>query len=259
MTTSEHNERKNNERKNENDNGGCEHYFRRCKLVSPCCEKVYTCRFCHNDNESHEINRFEVKEIVCSICNCRQCVGNECISCGIQFAKYFCDICNLFDDRIERNYYHCDKCGICRVANDERYRHCDVCNTCVVDTGDSDKPHVCRENVFHSECPVCLENLFHSVKPSCILNCGHPIHVECLVASIKNNKNTCSLCRKIVYSGNELKQYIDYIDAQIVSHPFQDELHYDVLCNDCSFQGQSTFHPFGMKCGGCGGYNTVKK
>jgi RING finger/CHY zinc finger protein 1 len=106
---------------------------------------------------------------------------------------------------------------------------------------------------------VCLENLFHSVKPSCILNCGHSIHVNCLVASIKNNKNTCSLCRKIIYSGDELKQYIDYIDAQIELHPFQDELHYDVLCNDCSFQGQSMFHPFGMKCGGCGGYNTVKK
>lgn len=240
----------------ENDIGNCEHYFRRCKFVSPCCKKIYTCRFCHNDNESHEINRFEVKEIVCSVCNCRQSVGNECINCGIQFAKYFCAVCNLFDDRIERNYYHCDKCGICRVANDEKYRHCDVCNTCVVDC---DKPHICRENVFHNECPVCLENLFHSVKPSCILNCGHPIHVDCLVASIRNNKNTCSLCRKIVYSGDDLKHYIDYIDAQIELYPLQDELHYDVLCNDCSFQGQSEFHPFGMKCKGCGGYNTVKK
>lgn len=65
----------------------------------------------------------------------------------------------------------------------------------------------------------------------------------------------------IVYSGDNLKQYIDYIDAQIELHPFQEELelHYDVLCNDCSFQGQSKFHPFGMKCGGCGGYNVVKK
>ena len=254
MTTND-----NNERMNGIDNSGCEHYFRRCKFVSPCCEKIYTCRFCHNDNESHEINRFEVKEIVCSTCNCRQSVTNECSGCGIQFAKYFCAVCNLFDDRIERNYYHCDKCGICRVANDEKYRHCDVCNTCVVHTGERDKPHICRENAFHNECPVCLEILFHSVKPSCILHCGHPIHVDCLVASIKNNKNTCSLCRKIVYSGDELKQYIDYIDAQIELHPFQDELYYDVLCNDCSFQGQSTFHPFGMKCGGCSGYNTVKK
>ena len=75
--------------------GNCDHYFRRCKFVSPCCQKIYTCRFCHNDNESHEINRFEVKEIVCSNCDCRQRVSNECVECGIQFAKYFCAVCNL--------------------------------------------------------------------------------------------------------------------------------------------------------------------
>ena len=30
-----------NEMKNENDSGDCEHYFRRCKLVSPCCENDF--------------------------------------------------------------------------------------------------------------------------------------------------------------------------------------------------------------------------
>jgi RING finger/CHY zinc finger protein 1 len=252
MTTNTNDEKKN----NDCDNGGCEHYFRRCKLVSPCCENIYTCRFCHNDNELHEFNRFEIREIVCSICNYRQSVSNECINCGIQFAKYFCATCNLFDDRFERNYYHCNKCGICRVANDEKYIHCDTCNTCVIDC---DKPHICRENVFQNECPVCLENLFHSVKPSCILHCGHPIHADCLVTCIKNNKVTCSLCRKIVYSGDCLKEYIEYIDSKIELYPFEEELYYDAICNDCSFQGQVKYHPFGMKCKDCGGYNTVKK
>jgi RING finger/CHY zinc finger protein 1 len=252
-TTSDQTERKN---CSYSDSDYCGHYIRRCKFVSPCCQKIYTCRFCHNDNESHEICRFEVKEVICSMCNFRQCVGNECAGCGIQFAKYFCATCNLFDDRTERNYFHCNKCGICRVANNEKYIHCDVCNTCIVD---GDMSHVCRENVFHNDCPVCLENLFHSVKPSCILHCGHPIHVDCLAASVKNNKNTCSLCRKIIYSDDQLKTYIGFIDAQIELHPFQEELHYDVMCNDCSYQGESKFHPFGMKCGGCGGYNTVKK
>ena len=235
---------------------GCEHYIRNCKFISPCCEKIYACRFCHNDNESHEINRFEVKEIICSKCDCRQSVRNKCMDCGIQFAKYFCAICNFFDDRIERNYYHCDQCGICRVANNEKYKHCNVCNTCIVDNDKVD--HICRENIFHNKCPICLENLFYSVKQSCILNCGHPIHMDCLMSCVKNNKITCSLCRKIIYSGDRLTKYIEFIDAQIDLHPFQEELFYDIECNDCSHKGQAKYHPFGMKCNSCGGYNTIR-
>jgi len=234
---------------------GCEHYIRNCKFVSPCCEKIYNCRFCHNDAETHEINRFEIKEVICSKCNCRQSVSNQCVGCGIQFAKYYCNICNLFDDRIERNYYHCDKCGICRVAENQKFIHCDVCNTCVVNN-DSIR-HICRENIFHNECPICLDNLFYSVKQSCVLHCGHPIHIDCLANCIKNNKLTCSICRKIIYSGDSLKKYIEFLDAQIELYPIQEELFYNIQCNDCSFQGQAKHHPLGMKCGGCGGYNTT--
>ena len=40
---------------------------------SPCCGKVYPCRFCHNENEpTHELNRFAVSEVVCRNCNTRQ-------------------------------------------------------------------------------------------------------------------------------------------------------------------------------------------
>ena len=127
----------------------CPHYIRNCKIVSPCCNKIYTCRFCHNENEpSHEINRFDVKEIVCAKCNAQQPVSNKCVSCEIEFARYFCKICNFFDDRIERNYFHCDKCGFCRVGNDGKYIHCDTCNTCVVDNKET---HVCRKDAFHTE------------------------------------------------------------------------------------------------------------
>jgi len=232
----------------------CEHYIRNCKFVSPCCGKIYTCRFCHNENESHEINRFEVKEIICSKCNHKQNVSNQCINCGIKFAKYFCKTCNFFDDRIERDYYHCDKCGICRVGDGKKYVHCDSCNTCIIDNDN----HVCRTNAFHNECPICLENLFYSIRPSCILECGHPIHIECLNNCIKNNKINCSLCRKIVYKGDDLKKYIEYIDLQIQLYPIQQEIFYNIKCNDCPFNGEAKYHPYGMKCGGCGGYNTTK-
>ncbi len=52
-TTSDQTERKN---CSYSDSDYCGHYIRRCKFVSPCCQKIYTCRFCHNDNESHVMN-----------------------------------------------------------------------------------------------------------------------------------------------------------------------------------------------------------
>jgi RING finger/CHY zinc finger protein 1 len=103
-----------------------------------------------------------------------------------------------------------------------------------------------------------LESLFHSTKQSCILHCGHPIHSDCLLSCVENNKITCSICRKIIYAGETLKKYIGHIDAQIELHPFQEDLFYDVSCNDCSHKGPAKYHPFGMKCGGCGGYNTIR-
>jgi hypothetical protein len=50
----------------------------------------------------------------------------------------------------------------------------------------------------------------------------------------------------------------EYIDAQIELFPFQEEISYNIKCNDCPFSGEAKFHPYGMKCGGCGGYNTTK-
>lgn len=37
---------------------GCKHYQRKCKLQANCCQKIVTCRFCHDDVEDHNIVRF---------------------------------------------------------------------------------------------------------------------------------------------------------------------------------------------------------
>lgn len=234
---------------------GCEHYVRRCRLIAPCCDKEYTCRHCHNDAEAHEMNRHEVKEVVCSACEQRQPVSATCCNsaCGIEFAAYFCAVCNFFDDRIERNYYHCDKCGLCRVKGDGDFVHCDVCCTCV-----ASQNHVCKAERFHTDCPICLENLFHSTKPANVLPCGHSIHVHCMLNCFKQNRITCPLCRKTMMSESVLQQYNHGIDSLIEAYPIQDELMFDVNCNDCGHKGEVRFHPYGMKCGGCGGYNTSR-
>lgn len=235
--------------------GGCEHYVRRCRLVAPCCNKAYWCRHCHNDAEAHEMNRHAVKEVVCDKCNKRQPVSQTCCNnnCGIEFAAYFCAVCNFFDDRIERNYYHCDKCGICRVKGDGDFMHCDTCATCVASLN-----HTCKHEQFHTDCPVCLENLFHSTKPANTLPCGHTMHLHCMLNCFQRNQTTCPMCRKTMLSPDSLQQYNERMDVLIEQFPIQEELTFVIKCNDCEFNGPIKYHPYGMKCGRCGGYNTAR-
>lgn len=235
---------------------GCEHYVRRCRLIAPCCDKEYVCRHCHNEAEAHEMDRHAVKEVVCNKCNHRQPVSNTCCNndCGgTQFAAYFCAVCNFFDDRIERNYYHCDKCGICRVRNSNEYVHCDTCGTCVASLD-----HLCKADQFHTDCPICLENLFHSTKSAHVLPCGHPIHAHCLINCFQQNRTSCPLCRKTMLPPDRVEQYNAGIDALIEAVPVQENVAYAIRCNDCGHKGDSQFHPYGLKCGGCGGYNTTR-
>jgi RING finger and CHY zinc finger domain-containing protein 1 len=233
----------------------CEHYVRRCSLVAPCCNKVYVCRHCHNDAETHEMDRHAVKEVVCNECNQRQPVGQTCNneSCRTMFAAYFCAVCNFFDNRIERNYYHCDKCGICRVKGENEFVHCDTCRTCV-----SALNHKCKEEQFHADCPICMENMFYSTKPSNVIPCGHTMHVHCMHECFQRNQTSCPLCRKTMLSPEMWATHNGMMDELIQRFPIQEELVFSILCNDCGFNSDAQFHPYGMKCGSCGGYNTSR-
>ncbi|KAL6500380.1 hypothetical protein OROHE_025746 [Orobanche hederae] len=101
---------------------GCEHYRRRCKIRAPCCDKIFTCRHCHNEatnalsnpKERHEIVRQDVKQVVCAVCATEQQVASTCSNCGVKFGEYFCDICKFYDDDQvggRENFFHCQKCG----------------------------------------------------------------------------------------------------------------------------------------------------
>ena len=110
--------------------------WRKSKLIclsffqTPCCNKVYTCRFCHDKEETHTVNRKEVTELICVLCDTRQPVQATCQNCHCRFGKYTCLECNLFDDE-DKNQYHCDGCGICRVGGRDRFFHCAKCNMCL--------------------------------------------------------------------------------------------------------------------------------
>lgn len=66
---------------------GCAHYKRRAKFVTPCCNKLYMCRYCHDEFEEHYFNRKTVTQLICTECDTRQKVQAECEKCGVRFGK----------------------------------------------------------------------------------------------------------------------------------------------------------------------------
>ena len=178
----------------ENGKDGCKHYKRRCKIVAPCCDQAFTCRFCHDDASDHTVNRYAVKEMVCNECKKRQPVNEACAGCSTLMAKYHCNVCNLFDDSSEA-IYHCPFCNVCRRGKGlgVDFFHCMKCNACVsLQHG----KHECSERGMDSECPVCKEFLAESETPVKELPCGHLMHATCFTTYTRHYY-TCPLCRKV--------------------------------------------------------------
>lgn len=47
----------------------CPHYDRNCRIIAPCCNKMFGCRLCHDEKvTSHKINRHAIKRMQCNIC-----------------------------------------------------------------------------------------------------------------------------------------------------------------------------------------------
>lgn len=107
---------------------GCKHYRRNVKLQCSTCNKWYTCRLCHDSKEDHELIRTETKNMLCMSCACPQRASDTCVNCGESAARYYCNICKLWEDRPNRAIYHCNDCGICRKGNGlgKDFFHCKV-------------------------------------------------------------------------------------------------------------------------------------
>ena len=244
----------------------CGHYISGCKIVAKCCNREFGCRICHDfEISEHEINRYDIEEIICNNCNTRQPVSNSCINkeCRFStetFASYYCDICHLYSDKPASEIYHCEKCKICRMCgignNPSSFFHCDKCGGCI--HVDHEKTHKCVSNALRNDCCICLDSIFLSRESVSILPCGHAIHSTCFNSSLKQNKYTCPLCRKMMIQGNTLEVMIRHYDNIISLYPYDDNTPAEIMCNDCEFKGEVPFHPIGLKCKMCRGYNTVK-
>lgn len=233
---------------------GCKHYERYCQILSPCCSKWYSCRHCHNENESHEIDRYKIKKIKCNICHTEQPVSQKCLGCGLDFARYFCGICNFFDDGKNKSIFHCEKCGLCRIGPKEDVFHCDKCGCCLnIEMKDK---HTCLEKRNHSNCPICLEDLFTSILGYTILKCGHSIHPKCFKEMLKNGSYKCPLCQKLTVDLDDT-----LLEKEIENTPMPDEyknIKVKILCNECNTKSETLFHFYGMKCSNCKSFNTQR-
>ncbi|KAI8542696.1 hypothetical protein RHMOL_Rhmol08G0158900 [Rhododendron molle] len=234
---------------------GCEHYKRNCKLLSACCGKLFACRFCHDKVSDHSMDRKATAEMMCMRCLKIQEVGPICTtpSCnGLPMAKYYCNICKLFDD--DRNVYHCPFCNLCRVGRGlgVDFFHCMKCNCCLALKLVN---HKCLEKSLETNCPICCEFLFTSSATVRSLPCGHFMHSACFQAYACRNY-VCPICSK---SMGDMAVYFGMLDALLATEELPEEYRdrvQDILCNDCQHKGTAHFHWLYHKCGSCGSYNT---
>ena len=107
---------------------GCQHYERNVKIECSACKKWYTCVFCHDEKEGHNLQRKETRHMLCMLCTTPQRASDVCINCGEMTAQYYCSICKLWENRSTKPIYHCHECGICRrgMGLGKDFFHCKV-------------------------------------------------------------------------------------------------------------------------------------
>ncbi|KAL8570633.1 hypothetical protein ACOMHN_039070 [Nucella lapillus] len=237
---------------------GCKHYRRNCALIAPCCNTQYVCRVCHDEKEgTHELNRKNVSRIVCLKCKTEQDIRQFCKqeSCGIEFGKYFCETCRLYDNE-DKKQFHCKGCGLCRVGGEENFFHCDKCDLCLsINLKDN---HKCVEKVSHDMCPVCLEDLHTSRLALHISPCGHILHRQCYTECLKKGHYTCPSCNESMIDMEDVwKEVDDEVQSVDMPEEYRD-IEVDIICRDCHQGSKTKFHVLGLKCQHCGSYNTAR-
>ncbi|KAI1330552.1 hypothetical protein F5Y16DRAFT_362123 [Xylariaceae sp. FL0255] len=236
---------------------GCEHYRRNVKLQCSTCHRWYTCRFCHDKAEDHTLIRKDTKNMLCMFCGTTQRAGPTCVACEAPAARYYCDICKLWQDDPDRPCYHCNDCGICRIGRGigKDFFHCKKCCACIAISQRDD--HKCVERATDCDCPICGEYMFTSPQAVVFMRCGHTIHKTCFHEHMKTSYK-CPICNKSLANMESQFRNLDLaIQAQPMPEEFQDARAI-VLCHDCSAKSSTAYHWLGLKCGVCHSYNTAQ-
>eukprot|EP01024_Parvocaulis_polyphysoides_P039215 TRINITY_DN35404_c0_g1_i1.p4 TRINITY_DN35404_c0_g1~~TRINITY_DN35404_c0_g1_i1.p4 ORF type:complete len:104 (-),score=2.89 TRINITY_DN35404_c0_g1_i1:410-721(-) len=90
-------------------------------------------------------------------------------------------------------------------------------------------------------------------------DCGHFIHDDCLDKLICQwSSYLCPLCLKSqrISAGKAWERFDEAIESMPL--PADKRSKTRVFCYDCCICSQSDFHPLGVKCLSCYGYNTCQ-
>lgn len=242
---------------------GCRHYLRGCKVRAACCGKLYTCRLCHDETEqTHIMDRYATKEIVCMWCGTAQPISRRCINqqCLKVFARYFCDVCKFYDDSPGRHIYHCPSCNVCRGGKGLGidFFHCMTCNQCM-SMKYRNKGHKCVHRAMESDCPVCHNFLFTSTTPIKYLRCGHLMHHECYVKFVQQRGVRCPVCSKSLEEMKVIFSKIDElvaVDGIYAMPSAYRGMKCHVYCLDCQQLSTRSYHFVFNRCNLCNSYNT---
>ncbi|XP_072439868.1 RING finger and CHY zinc finger domain-containing protein 1 isoform X3 [Chiloscyllium punctatum] len=187
--------------------------------------------------------------------SCRLKVKKTCENCKTVFGEYYCDTCHLFD--VDKKQYHCPPCGICsRIGPKDDFFHCVKCNLCLATHLRGN--HKCVENVSRQNCPVCMEDIHTSRIGAHVLTCGHLLHKTCYEMLFNKGAYRCPLCMQ---SAVDMTKYWEELDLEIAQTAMPSDYQnmvVKIMCNDCQLHSTTPFHVLGLKCTGCGSYNTAQ-
>ncbi|KAF9887438.1 hypothetical protein FE257_010155 [Aspergillus nanangensis] len=236
---------------------GCQHYKRNVKLQCHACKKWYTCRFCHDEVEDHNLDRPRTENMLCMFCGHPQPAAQACRQCGEQAAQYYCNTCKLWDNDSHKSIYHCADCGICRIGQGlgKDFFHCKTCSVCLPMS--IENTHRCIERSTQCNCPICGEYMFTSPETVVFMRCGHSIHQKCL-SEHSNSSHRCPICNKTI---TNMETIFRNLDRAIQSQPMPSEFTDTkalVYCNDCGVKSVVKYHWLGLKCDMCESYNTAQ-
>ncbi|KAJ2317068.1 hypothetical protein GGI00_006856 [Coemansia sp. RSA 2681] len=233
---------------------GCSHYQLKAKLLAPCCNQWAPCRFCHDEDRQHAMDRFAVSRMKCMLCLEEQPIGQRCRGCQQDMGRYYCNTCRLIDDGPDKDIFHCEQCGICLSGRRHDYYHCSVCDACVA--VDARERHSCKEKRLQCTCPICDEWLSDSVLSIVQPECQHLMHESCLSKHMEHSYK-CPVCSASLCDTRAIFDSIEcYMRFSVMPPEYRDKLSL-VFCNDCHRRSVTKYHFLYHKCQECCSYNTA--
>uniref|UniRef100_A0A803NBK9 Uncharacterized protein n=1 Tax=Chenopodium quinoa TaxID=63459 RepID=A0A803NBK9_CHEQI len=241
---------------------GCQHYRRRCLIRAPCCNEIFPCRHCHNEAtnmlrnpmDRHELDRHDVKQVVCAVCDTEQPVSSDGDKERSVWLLLSCSVTVFGSKNVVTNVWLPVKFRLIK------------CSFTVMIAGFAGScysvalrdNHLCIENSMRHHCPICYEYLFDSLKNTTVLTCGHTMHSDCCQEMLKRDKYCCPICSKsVIDMSRTWKRLDEEIEATTMPEEYRSKKVW-ILCNDCNDTTEVYFHILGQKCSHCKSYNTCQ-